>query len=650
MPDIEVIPYGSWQSPIKSDLIVSESVRISDVALDGRDIYWVEMRPSEGGRNVVVRHHPDGRTSDVTPPDFNSRSRVHEYGGRSFAVHAADIFFANFGDQRIYHRRPEGDLSAVTVGNILRFADIIVDHRRHSLICVCEDHGRSPAEPRNTLVRINIDGSGQVDSQPPEVLASGSDFYASPCLSPDGSQLAWLAWNHPDMPWDGTELWTSRLQPDGTLTATQKAAGGRGESIFQPQWSPDGKLYFISDRTGWWNLYRLLKSSVDPVLPMEAEFGMPQWVFGMSTYGFESSRRLIGAYTRNGRWHLAAIDPDSKKLDPIETPYTEIAYLRAAPGRVAFVGGSANRPASVVSLDLATGTFEVLRRSIRHDIDAGYLSIPKPIEFPTETGQISHAFFYPPANKKCRAPDGDRPPLMVVSHGGPTAAATDSLNLGIQYWTSRGFAVLDVNYGGSTGFGRAYRQRLDGQWGVIDTQDCVSGARYAVEHFGVDPDRLIIRGSSAGGYTTLCALVFHDVFKAGASYYGVSDPEALARDTHKFESRYLDRLIGPYPERKDLYLSRSPIAHADALSCPVIFFQGLEDKVVPPDQAEMMVNILRDKKVPVAYVTFEKEQHGFRMAENIKRALDAEFYFYSRIFGFEPADKIQPVKIENLRP
>ncbi len=649
MPEIEIVPYGSWQSPIKSDLIVSESVRISDVALDGRDIYWVEMRPSEGGRNVVVRHNPDGHTTDVTPPDFNARSRVHEYGGRSFAVHAADFFFSNFGDQRVYRRCPDGGLFPLTADGGLRFADIIVDYRRDSLICVCEDHGRSPAEPRNTLVRIHLDASGPADGQPPDVLASGSDFYASPCLSPEGSQLAWLAWNHPDMPWDGTELWTGRLQPDGTLTATRQVAGGRGESIFQPQWSPDGKLYFISDRTGWWNLYRLQESGVEPVLPMDAEFGMPQWVFGMSTYGFESARRLIGAYTRNGRWHLAAIDPDCKKLDPIETPYTEIAYLRVGPGRVVFVGGSTTRPASVVALDLTSGIFEVLRQSIRHGIDAGYVSIPKPIEFSTEAGQTSHAFFYPPANKKCRAPDGDRPPLVVVSHGGPTAAATDSLNLTIQYWTSRGFAVLDVNYGGSTGFGRAYRQRLDGQWGIVDTQDCVNGARYAVDRFGVDPDRLVIRGSSAGGYTTLCALVFHDVFKAGASYYGVSDPESLARDTHKFESRYLDRLIGPYPERKDLYLSRSPIAHADALSCPVIFFQGLEDKVVPPDQAEMMVNILRDKKVPVAYVTFEKEQHGFRMAENIKRALDAELYFYSRIFGFDPADKIQPVKIENLR-
>jgi dipeptidyl aminopeptidase/acylaminoacyl peptidase len=381
---------------------------------------------------------------------------------------------------------------------------------------------------------------------------------------------------------------------------------------------------------------------------MDAEFGMPQWLFGMSTYAFESARRLICAYTRKGRWQLAEINLKSEELEVIETPYSDIAYLRASPGRAVFVGGSATEPTSIVKLDIATQTFEVLRRSIRFEIDSGYISIPATIEFTTTRGQTSHAFFYPPQNENYQAPAGDRPPLMVISHGGPTAAATDSLNLAIQYWTSRGIAVLDVNYGGSTGYGRAYRQRLYGKWGVVDTQDCVDGAKYSAETFDIDPNRLVIRGSSAGGYTTLCALVFHDVFKAGASYYGVSDLEALAQETHKFEARYLDQLIGPYPERRDLYIARSPIHHGEDLSCPVIFFQGLEDKVVPPGQAEMMVEILKGKKLPVAYVVFEKEQHGFRIAQNIKRALDAELYFYSRIFGFQPADEIEPVEIENL--
>lgn len=648
MADLKVAPYGSWQSPISSELIVSESVRLSDVLLDDRDIYWVEMRPSEGGRNVIVRLTPDGRTADITPPDYNARTRVHEYGGRSFAVNQADLYFSNFSDQRIYAQKPHGDPIAITPPTGLRFADIIVDHLHHSLICVCEDYGGRRAEPENTLIHLDLNETVEAADRQLNILASGNDFYASPCLSPDGSQLAWLAWNHPDMPWDGTELWTGRLGRDGTLSQTQKVAGGRNESIFQPQWSPDGTLFFVSDRTGWWNLFRWGKKGTKPVVRMEAEFGMPQWVFGMSTYAFESARRLICAYTRKGRWQLAEIDLVSEKLEIIETPYTDIAYLRASAGRAVFVGGSAKETASIVKLDPATKTVEVLRRSIGYEIESGFISIPSTIEFSSADEQTSHAFYYPPQNKNYRAPDDERPPLMVISHGGPTAAATDSLNPAIQYWTSRGISVLDVNYSGSTGYGRAYRQRLDGQWGVVDTRDCVNAAKYSAETFGVDPDRLVIRGSSAGGYTTLCALVFHDVFKAGASYYGVSDLEALAQETHKFEARYLDRLIGLYPERKDLYIARSPIHHAGDLSCPVIFFQGLEDKVVPPAQAEMMVDILKDKKLPVAYVVFEKEQHGFRMAQNIKRALDAELYFYSRIFGFRLADEVQPVEIENL--
>jgi dipeptidyl aminopeptidase/acylaminoacyl peptidase len=648
MTDIKVVPYGSWQSPISSDLIVSQSVRLSDVVLDGRDIYWVEMRPSEGGRNVIVRCTSDGRIADITPADFNCRTRVHEYGGRSYAVNQADVYFSNFSDQRIYLQKPNSSPTTIATQTGLRFADIIVDSFHHSLICVCEDHRNGRTPPENTLIRLDLMEAGEVGDQRLNVLVSGSDFYASPCLSPDGSQLAWLSWNHPDMPWDGTELWIGKLEPDGALTETEIVAGGRGESIFQPQWSPDGTLFFVSDRTGWWNLYRRRENEIKPVVRMEAEFGMPQWLFGMSTYAFESARRLICAYTREGRWQLAGINLDDEELEIIETPYSDISYLRASAGRVVFVGGSATEPTSIVKLNTDTRMLDVLRRSIRHEIDSGYISIPETIEFPTKQGQTSHAFFYSPQNKHFQAPADERPPLMVISHGGPTAAATDSLNLAIQYWTSRGIAVLDVNYGGSTGFGRAYRQRLYGQWGVVDTQDCVDGAIYSMETFGVDPNRLVIRGSSAGGYTTLCALVFNDVFKAGASYYGVSDLQGLVLETHKFEARYLDQLIGPYPERKDLYIARSPIHHADDLSCPVIFFQGLEDKVVPPAQAEMMVEILKDKKLPVAYVVFDKEQHGFRIAQNIKRALDAELYFYSRIFGFQLVDEIPPVKIENL--
>jgi dipeptidyl aminopeptidase/acylaminoacyl peptidase len=648
LSDINIAPYGSWQSPITSDLIVSETVRLSDIVADGRDIYWVEMRPSEGGRYPIVRWTPDGQTTDITPADFNVRTRVHEYGGRSFAVNDANVYFSNYSDQKIYCQKPDSEPVPITSDTGLRFVDIIVDRRRQSLICVCEDHSAPQAAPENKLIRLDLADGGEPGSRSLSILVSGSDFYASPCLSPDGSQLAWLAWNHPNMPWDGTELWIGRLGADGALLNAEKVAGGADEAIFQPQWSPDGILYFVSDRTGWWNIYRREKNQNKPVLLMEAEFGMPQWLFGMSTYAFESAQHLICAYTQNGSWQLAKIDLESDDFNLINTPYTDVAYLRAAPGQAIFAGGSADQPTSIVRLDLATDSFEVLRRSNRVDIDAGFISSPQAVEFPTAHGQTAHAFFYAPCNKNYQAPAEDRAPLVVISHGGPTACASQSLNLAVQYWTSRGVAVLDVNYGGSTGYGRSYRQRLEGQWGIVDTEDCVNGAKYAVDNFGIDPARLIIRGSSAGGYTTLCALVFHDTFRAGASYYGVSDLEALAQDTHKFEARYLDKLIGPYPDRKDLYVARSPIHHAARLACPIIFFQGLEDEVVPPNQAEMMVAILREKKLPVAYITFEKEQHGFRIAQNIKRALEAELYFYARIFGFQPADQIEPVAIENL--
>ena len=648
MSDVKIASYGAWQSPITSDLIVSETVRLSDIVLDGPNVFWVEMRPSEGGRCLVVRCTPDGQKTDVTPADFNVRSRVHEYGGRSFAVDDGNVYFSNFSDQHIYLQKPNSDPVPVATDNALRFADIVVDRRRQSLICVCEDHSRQKAEPENSLVRLDLKARGESGSRPIGVLVSSSDFVSSPCLSPDGKQLAWLSWNHPNMPWDGTELWVGRLEDDGTLRNMEKVAGGLEESVFQPQWSPGGTLYFVSDRTGWWNIYRWKDNRIQAVCLLKAEFGLPQWVFGMSTYAFESEQHLICAYTRNGRWHLADIDLTTDELKQIDTPHTDISYLRATSGSAFFLGGSGTEPSSIVRLDLTTQWHTVLRRSSGVDVDDDFISIPQSIEFPTAREQTAHAFFYAPRNKNYQAPDPERAPLIVISHGGPTASTTQSLNLAVQYWTSRGIAVLDVNYGGSTGYGRPYRQRLAGQWGIVDTQDCTSGAKYAVENFNIDPDRLIIRGGSAGGYTTLCALVFQDIFKAGASYYGVSDLEALAQETHKFESRYLDNLIGPYPERKDLYIERSPIHHAERLSCPIIFFQGLEDKVVPPPQAEMMVEILKAKKLPVAYITFEKEQHGFRMAQNIKRALDAELYFYSRVFGFQPADEIVPVDIENL--
>ncbi|MGH9968835.1 MAG: S9 family peptidase [Pyrinomonadaceae bacterium] len=645
MPEPKRTPYGSWKSPITAALIVSESVGLSQPAIDGADIYWMEMRPSEGGRNVIVKRGPSGETADVNPSPFNARTRVHEYGGGDYSVRDGVVYFSNFADQRVYKQIEGLQPAPITTEGQLRYADAIIDKARGLLICVREDHTVPGREALNAIVSLSLEGED--DSS--EVLVQGSDFYSSPRLSPDGSRLAWLSWNHPNMPWDGNELWVGRFDVAGSLVETERVAGSISESIFQPEWSPDGSLYFVSDRNGWWNLYRLRENGeAEIVSELNAEFGVPQWVFGMSSYAFAAADRIVCSYYEGGLARLATIDTVSGAVDLIDSTYTDVTYVRASPGQAVFRAGSPTEPPSIVRFDLKTGIFEVLRRSNNLQIDAGYFSIPRAIEFPTEDGLRAHGFFYPPVNRDYLQPEDELPPLLVKSHGGPTAAAGTALSLNIQYWTSRGIAVLDVNYGGSTGYGRAYRERLNDKWGVVDVDDCVNGARYLVECGEVDRNRLMITGGSAGGYTTLCALTFRDTFKSGASHYGVSDAEALVRETHKFESRYLDKLFGPYPEQRDVYYQRSPINFTERLSCPAIFFQGLEDKVVPPNQAEAMVAALRKKGIPVAYVPFEGEQHGFRQAKNIKRALDGELYFYSRVFGFELADPVEPVEIDNL--
>lgn len=646
-----VAPYGTWKSPITSDLIVAGSLRLGEIRLAADTIYWSEGRPTEAGRSVVVRRLSTGSIADITPAaPFNVRTRVHEYGGGAYTVTNDAVYFANFADQRLYRQsiRLEGATAPepITPEAAFRYADMVVDSPRHRLIGVREDHTANDHEPTNTIVAIDL--STSLDGG--QILVSGSDFYSSPRLSPDGSRLCWLSWNHPYMPWDSTELWVAAVQPDGSLAAAQRIAGGPRESVFQPEWSPDGVLYFVSDRSNWWNLYRWHSATneIQPVCPKAAEFGLPQWVFDMTTYGFESAESLICTYIENGVQYLSRIHTQTLELQDIPTPYSAISSLKVGAGFAVFIGGATDRPSAIVRLDLQTGQIEELRRSSTLEIDPGYISVPQAIEFPTANGLTAHAFFYAPQNQDYTAPANERPPLLVKSHGGPTAATSASFNPSIQYWTSRGIAVLDVNYGGSTGYGREYRERLKQRWGIVDVDDCVNGAQYLVKQGLVDGDRLCIDGGSAGGYTTLAALTFRNVFKAGASYYGVSDLEALARDTHKFESRYLDGLIGKYPEEREIYRQRSPITHVNQLACPVIFFQGDEDEIVPPNQAELMVEVLRQKGLPVAYVLFAGEQHGFRKAENIKRALDSELYFYARVFGFTPADAIEPVMIENL--
>ncbi len=637
-----VAPHGSWKSPITSNLIVSSTISLGSVAVDGKDVYWLEGRPLEGGRQVLVRRRPEGTTEDVTPPPYYVRSRVHEYGGSAYAVKGGVVYFTNFADQLLYRVRPGAGPEPLTSTGGMRHADFAIDPSRGLIFCVREDHTREGREAENTIVSIDIETGKE------SVVTSGRDFFSSPRLSPNGTRLCWLAWDHPNMPWDGTELWVATLDGAGSAQDARQLAGGKSESIFQPEWSPAGGLYFVSDRTGWWNLYRLdEESKPEIVIERDAEFGQPQWSLDSRSYAFLDDGRILASFSEGGSSRLALINPDLRSLAVIDLP-ASTGGPRVSSDSAYFTGASPTLPGAVYRLDLGTKALQALRWTTDLRIDPGYLSLPEAVEFPTEGGLISHAYYYPPQNEDFKAPDGAKPPLIVMSHGGPTGAAGPSLSLQKQYWTSRGFAVLDVNYGGSTGYGRAYRERLNGRWGLVDVDDCVNGAKYLASRGLVDADRMAITGGSAGGYTTLCALTFRDTFKAGASHYGIGDLEALARDTHKFESRYLDGLIGPYPERRDIYVERSPIHHVDQLSCPVIFFQGLEDQIVPPNQAEEMVAALRRKGVPVAYLAFEGEQHGFRKAENIKRSLDAELYFYGRIFGFEPADAIEPVEISGL--
>ena len=633
-------PYGSWSSPISTDFIVADSVGLGQIALDGATTYWLESRPSEAGRVVIVRHDANGQCTDMTPAPFNVRSSVHEYGGGAFTVHNNVLYFINFDDQGLYRQSPGSTPQALSVAEGLRYADLLIDHHHKQIICICEDH-RGKGEPKNTMVAISLINGQQT------ILAQGADFYASPTLSPDGRTLAWLCWRHPNMPWDGTELWLANIQVDGCLEQPRQIAGGPKESIFQPQWGPDGTLYFVSDTSGWWNLYCWRSEQIQALQPMAAEFGLPQWVFGMSTYGLCDDGRLVCAYRQQGSWKLALLH--NTTMNALDLPYSDIDGVHCQGQRTVFLAGSATEPTAVIELDLNQGGVHVLRRASSMTIDPGYLSIPEAISFPSTGGRTAHGFFYPPTNSDHQADEHALPPLLVKSHGGPTAATSTQFNLGIQYWTSRGFALVDVNYGGSTGYGRDYQRQLHGQWGILDVDDCVAAAQYLIASGRVDGERCAIRGNSAGGYTTLAALTFRDQFRAGASYYGISDLASLAEDTHKFESRYTDRLIGPYPQEQQRYRDRSPIEHVEELSAPCIFFQGLEDKVVPPNQAEMMVEALRHKGIAVAYVPFEGERHGFRQAKNIKRALEAELYFYAQIFGFSLVEPVKPVAIDHLK-
>jgi len=639
-----VSPTGSWPTPITSELVVRAAARLGEVVVDGDDVWWSESRPSEGGRSVIVRRSADGTVTDVLPAPWNARTRVHEYGGGSWTVQDGTLWFTEFVDQRLYRLDAGSDAPvAVTPEPELpagvRHADFRVTSE--GLLAVRETHaeGDRPAEVVNELVRVAADAT--------EVLVSGPDFVSDARLSPDGTTLAWLQWNHPDMPWDAAQLVVRTA--DGTETVV---AGGKGESVFQPVWDADGSLWFLSDRTNFWSLYRRAPGGeIQLVLDAGCDIGGPQWVFGQSRYALLDDGRIVFAYGRAGADRLAVLEV-GMPLRELDLPYAVFRYVTVQGNAVVCVaGGPAHEPV-VLRVDVDSGEPEVLRPARDLGLDPTWFSQPVHVTFPTEdrgTGiDVAHALVYPPTNPGASAPDGDLPPLMVVVHGGPTANAVPVLNVEVQYWTSRGFCVADVDYRGSTGYGRRYRDALQGRWGVVDLDDVVACARYLADSGRVDPERMAIRGGSAGGYTTLAALTMRPgVFTAGASHYGVADLGALAAETHKFESRYLDGLVAPWPSGADVYAERSPINHVDALDTPLAVFQGDEDAVVPPDQAEAIVAALREKGVPHAYLLFPGEQHGFRKAENIRAALDGELSFYAQVWGFDlpAAEGITPIEV-----
>ncbi len=708
-----IAPFGSWRSPVTAKLIAEGGVGIMWPQSVGESLYWVELRPTEDGRYVVVRRDVDGAVADVTPAGVSARTLVHEYGGGMYLAHrnaqgGESVIFSDQADQRLYRQdlRPAGDDGSgggVRSGNAApravwtaprpltpephaprahRYADGRATPDGRLIISVRERH-EAGGEVINELVSLPADGSAE-----PRVIASGHDFYAAPRIRPDGRRVAWLCWDHPLMPWDGTELWTAELAGDGSVSGERLVAGGPDESILQPLWSPTGELWFASDRTGWWNLYAVAvdreaevasgagengvrPGSAQPDLPepcplvsRTAEFAQVPWVFGLQDYVVLEDGRLVACFAEDGRDHLAVLDLAASaagshpgvSLRELDTPYTVVYSLTPLGDRAGMVAASHTEGWQAVVLDPGAGpddphagSTDVVRRGRPEPVDPAYISRPEPIVFPTEGGLTAHANFFRPTNPDVVAPEGDLPPLLVNVHGGPTSSHDARLDLDIQFWTSRGFAVLDVNYSGSTGYGREYRERLKGEWGIVDTVDSINAAKYLIARGDADPRRVGVRGGSAGGYTTLNALTRFDFFTAGASLFGLADLETFATGgTHKFESRYLESLVGPYPERRAVYRERSPIDHIDAVSCPVILLQGLEDAIVPREQAEIMVEALRHKGLPFAYLAFEGEQHGFRKAENIVRAQEAELYFYGRVWTFDPADEIEPVEIENL--
>jgi dipeptidyl aminopeptidase/acylaminoacyl peptidase len=657
-------PFGTWVSPVTLDVLAGTGVGLSFPMATPSHVYWTEARPREGGRQVLVRCPVEGGArEDVIAPAYNARTTVHEYGGRCAVVHhdaaAGDtVYFSNYADQRLYRTTPGGAPVPITPEppspRAHRYAAPVLTGDGRHLVAVRERHAQPdvPSSVENDVCLLAADGSST-----PVSLLSGRDFYSHVSLAPDGRRMCWVTWDHPNMPWDGTELWEGELDLDaGCVRAARRVAGGPTESVSQPKYAPDGTLHYLTDRTGWWNLYAVPGGSEDAardvraLAPKDVELGVPDWVFGASNYVVATDGSVLAVWSENGIQHLGVLRPGAQVFEELATGFTFLAQLSgvpAAPSALAVAGSSSLAPCIVrIAVgETAEPVVEILARSRGTAVDPSYLSVPEPVDVPTKEGEVAHALYYPPTNPDFEPPEDELPPLIVNVHGGPTTAAVPVLNYAIQYWTSRGFALVDVNYGGSSGYGRSYRERLRGQWGVVDLEDCVAAARHLTASGRADPERLLIHGGSAGGYTVLCAATFTDMFAAGASYFGVADTVVFVEETHKFESHYADGLFGPWPETADTYIARSPVQHTESLRTPLIIFQGLEDKIVPPDQAEAIVAALRRQGVPHAYVTYEGEQHGFRKAESVKRTAEAELFFYGRVLGFTPPDALEPVEI-----
>jgi dienelactone hydrolase len=641
MTQLNKSDFANWPSPISSALIASATSQLDEATVYGQELWWLERRPDQGGRVDIMRHMQT-TTAGRLPPEFSCRSRVHEYGGGSYCVAEDGVYFVNDQDQDIYFLCHDDRLRRLSTTNDTRYADLTLDTTRQRLICVQEQH-YPDGPPVNSIIAIDL------ATLVTTVLAQGYDFYASPKSSSDGHQMAWLCWNHPNMPWDAAELWLADFSIDGELQTTRHIAGGHSASVFQPEWSPASKLHYVDDRNGWWNIYSYHDGQSHALYQCEMEFGLPQWVFAQRSYSIIDNHRILCSYISEGQNKLGILDCTHNTLVEINTDYNSFSAINTNTDYACFIAAADGLSAQLVKMNLNSHTTQSLRSSASIDVDSRYFSRPRTIEFLTRHGDTAHAIYYPAHNPDVIIETEQKPPLIVITHGGPTARSDATLDLKKQFWTSRGYALLDVNYSGSTGYGRAYRDRLYGQWGLRDAEDCCDAAMHMVNAGLVDPERLIIKGSSAGGYTVLCALTFHNVFSAGASYYGIGELEALAKHTHKFEAHYLDQLIGPYPEMRETYQQRSPLHYVEQLSCPVIFFQGLEDKVVPSEQAEMMFTALKQKGIATSYLSFPGEAHGFRKADTIIACLKAELEFYARVLDLPmDAECEGDLEIENL--